>query len=76
MRRIQSFNNEVWIEVRTLSRCGMCPYARRKVVAYSLSQLRKRELDYPTYYVELSIVEHGSAIFSGVNVTSKWITRI
>ena len=34
-----------------------------KVVPCLLSQLRKRELDYPTYYVEVSIVEHGSAIF-------------
>jgi hypothetical protein len=31
---------------------------KKKVVAYSLSQLRKRELNYPTHDVELSIIEH------------------
>jgi hypothetical protein len=31
---------------------------KKKAVAYSLSQLIKRELNYPTRDVELSIVEH------------------
>ena len=46
----------------------MCPYMRRKEVACSLSQVRKRELNYLTCYLELSIVEHGSNIFLEVKV--------
>ena len=37
-----------------------------KVVPCSLSQLRKCELDYPTFYVGLSIVKHGSTIYLGI----------
>ena len=52
-------------------------YKRKKVVAYSLSQVGKRGLDYPTYYdLELSIMEHGSNIFLDIKVTFRWIIRI
>jgi len=54
----------------------MCPYVRRKSSGLSLSQLRKCELNYPTYYLELSIVKHGSTIFLEVKVSSSRITRI
>ena len=54
----------------------MCPYTRIKVVACSLSQLRKRELNYLTSYLKLTIVEHESTIFLEVQVTSRRITRI
>ena len=43
-----------------------------KVEAYA----RKHEMKHLTYDLELSIMEHGSAIFWGIKVTSKWITRI
>ena len=49
---------------------------QKKIVACSLSQLRKRELNYLTCYLELSIVEHGSNIFLEVRVTSRRVTRI
>ena len=47
-----------------------------KVVACSLSQLRKRELNYLACYLELSIVKHGSNIFLEVKVTYRRIIRV
>ena len=45
-------------------------------MACSLSQLRKRELNYLTCYLELSIVEHGDTIYLDIRVTSTWIIGI
>ena len=38
-------------------------------MACLLSQLRKRELNYLTCYLELSIAKHGSTMFLKVKVT-------
>jgi hypothetical protein len=48
----------------------------RRVEGGAPSQLRKCVLDYPTYGVELSMVEHENTIFSDVRVTSMWIVTI
>ena len=75
--RFARYGQELYIYYETPCQdVGCVLMQEEKVVPCLLSQLRKRELDYPTYYVELSIVEHGSASFWGVKVTSKWITRI
>ena len=49
---------------------------KKKKVPCSLRQLRKRELNYLTCYLGLSIIEHGSTIFLEVKVTPRRITRI
>ena len=47
-----------------------------KVVACSLSQLRKHELNYLTCYLELSIVEYGDVVYLDVKVISRRITSV
>jgi len=60
-----------FIKVWNVSLCK-----KKNVVPCSLSQLRKRELNYLTSYLKLPIVEHESTIFLEVQVTSRRITRI
>ena len=49
---------------------------KKNVVPCSLSQLRKRELNYLACYLELSIVKHGSNIFLEAKVTYRRIIRV
>ena len=60
-----------FIKVWNVSLCK-----KKNIVPCSLSQLRKRELNYLTSYLKLTIVEHESTIFLEVQVTSRRITRI
>ena len=49
---------------------------KKNVVPCLLSQLRKRELNYLTSYLKLSIMEHVSNVFLEVKVTFRRIIRI